>query len=594
MEKEPTETGGARRKGSEEDMKRKLKSWLALCLAAALLLGLTPVFAAKTAFSDVPAGSWYEDAVAAFAGDGIVKGVSETRFAPDETMTRAMAVTILHRMSGGSAAQSDAGFADVAADSWYAPAVAWAKETGVTDGVGDGRFAPDGAVTREQLATLLWRYAAMHYENDFDRFYAEEAFSESDPVSDWAQDAMRLSIGAGVIKGRGTADGTRWDAPDACTRAEAVTMLHRFAQLELTDKEPEAVFDDPMDALADCSLKLFTAMRTPGENTVASPLSVICALGMLYQGATDETAAQLKALFGMDAAETADTLAALTKQLPDSDAVVRLANAMWVEQSTPVKPEFLKVNQEKLGAEVFRRAFTEETLDELNGWVSEQTDGMIPSILSQLPPDAALVLLNALLFKGHWAEFYTGTTPMDFHASDGTVQRADMLRSIEHIYLHDESAAGFRKGFSGGKYAFAVIVPNEGVTPDEYLKTLDGAELRALLKGEVYDEVITAMPKFTAEFRSDLTQAFARAGLTDLNHLDGIAPGLFVSDAVHKAVIDVNEDGVSAAAVTAVVPAGAAIPHKTATVIADRPYLYMIVDKETMLPLFIGVNESVG
>ena len=75
----------------------------------------------------------------------------------------------------------------------------------------------------------------------------------------------------------------------------------------------------------------------------------------------------MRTLFGMDAQALADTLAALTKQLPDSDAVVRLANAMWVEQSTPVKPEFLKVNQEKLGAEVFRRAFTEETLDELNG-----------------------------------------------------------------------------------------------------------------------------------------------------------------------------------------------------------------------------------
>ena len=168
--------------------------------------------------------------------------------------------------------------------------------------------------------------------------------------------------------------------------------------------------------------------------------------------------------------------------------------------------------------------------------------------------------------------------------------------NVDVIYLHDESAAGFRKGFSGGKYAFAVIVPNEGVTPDEYLKTLDGAELRALLKGEVYDEVITAMPKFTAEFRSDLTQAFARAGLTDLNHLDGIAPGLFVSDAVHKAVIDVNEDGVSAAAVTSIISAGSALtdpPKKIAHIIADRPYIYMIVDTNTNLPLFIGVNESI-
>ena len=219
---------------------------------------------------------------------------------------------------------------------------------------------------------------------------------------------------------------------------------------------------------------------------------------------------------------------------------------------------------------------------------------MIPSILSDLPEDAWFVLVNALLFKCNWSDQYQGTTPMDFHAADGTVQKADMLRSMEHLYLHDDNAVGFRKLLQG-HYAFAVVLPKEGMTPAEYLATLDGASLRTLLQGELYDEVHTAMPKFKTECSSDLIPVFQQAGLTDLTGLDGIAKEAFVSGAVHKAVIDVNEEGVSAAAVTAIEGAGSGIPkkEKIATVIADRPYIYMIVDIDTNVPLFIGVNESV-
>ena len=133
------------------------------------------------------------------------------------------------------------------------------------------------------------------------------------------------------------------------------------------------------------------------------------------------------------------------------------------------------------------------------------------------------------------------------------------------------------------------------MTPAEYLATLDGASLRTLLQYELYDEVHTAMPKFKTEYTRDLMPIFRAAGLTNLGELDAIAPGAYVSGAVHKAVIDVNEEGVSAAAVTAIEGAGSGIPkkEKIATVIADRPYIYMIVDIDTNVPLFIGVNESV-
>ena len=155
-------------------MKRKL---LSLLLVAALLLGLTPAFAAgKTPFVDVPAGAWFEDAAAYFYDQGYVKGVSETEFGPEGSMTRAMVVTILSRMGGGMLKPVGSRFADVPADAWYADAVGWAAANRITQGVDETHFDPDGVVTREMLSTLIWRYAAMRYEFDyFQRFHVEEA-----------------------------------------------------------------------------------------------------------------------------------------------------------------------------------------------------------------------------------------------------------------------------------------------------------------------------------------------------------------------------------------------------------------------------------
>ncbi|MBQ9044361.1 MAG: S-layer homology domain-containing protein [Oscillospiraceae bacterium] len=571
------------------------RRFLALLLTLALLVGLTPVLAAGR-FADVKQGSWYYDAVERCAESGLVNGVSATRFDPKGTMTRAMVVTILYRMGGGVTAAQPADFADVPDGVWYADAVAWARENGVAEGVGGGRFAPKEPVTREQLVTLLWRYADMRYENDFDRFYAEQAFSDADPVSAWAQDAMRLSIGAGIVRGRG--DG--WHAKALCTRAEAVTMLDRFAQLELTDKEPGVLIDltpAQLDTLADRSLQLFNAMDKPGNNPIASPLSALYALAMLYNGASGETAEQLAAFFDMTPEETNTALAALSAALPDGFSTVRLANALWLRQGEPVEPDFIAANRDQLSAEVFRRDFGGDAVKEINDWVSKQTDGMIPSIISSLPSDALLVLLNAILFKAQWGRIYEITQERDFHAESGETERAQMLMSVEYTYLHDAHAEGFLKPFLGSRYAFAVLVPEMGMSPEAYLAGLTGTSLRALLTGERYDAVHTGMPVLTAELQTDLTKAFSKVGLTNLNDLTGISEDAYVSGAVHRAKIEINENGVSAAAATAITLAGSAAPKpdpKEATVIADRPYVYMIVDTQTNLPLFIGTVDTVA
>ncbi len=603
-------------------MKKRL---LSLLLAAALLLSLSPVFAAG-AFKDVPESSWYADAVGRFVRDGYVKGVSETEFNPDGTMTRAMMVTILFRMGGGVTPEEISGrFADVGPDTWYEESVAWAADNGITKGMSKTQFAPDEPITREQLAAFLWRYMDMRYDFEHDRYFAEQAFDASDPVSPWAEEPMRMMIGAGILKGRAQADGTvLFEAKAACTRAEAVTMLDRMLQLELPDKEPEVVPEpteppkptasaetpkptvepkpapepaDSMDAIADASLRLLRASHREGENTVISPLSMLYALDLLSEGADGSTLADLENFFGISTEELTAALGAYLDSMDDGVTKLNCANSVWVNETCTLLPDYAARVQEKLQAEVRSRIFNEETVREMNGWVSDQTDGMIPGVLDQLYPDDLLVLINAILFKANWGEAYTGARDRVFHTADGSEQNTPMMAGEEYTYLSGEDVIGFRKPFVGGRYSFAVLVPQNDNSPEKLLRSLDGAALRRLLKGERYDEVHTWMPKFKAETQLDLLEVLSDVGVTHLSDLGGISEmPMFVSRGIHKAVIDVNEGGVSAAAVTAIVASKSAFPdpnRKIATVVADRPYVYMIVDNETLLPIFTGVYSQV-
>ena len=147
-------------------------------------------------FIDVAPNAWYKDAVQyAYAG-GLMTGVSADAFAPEQTTTRAMIVSILARLEGVTSAQA-AGFADVS-DEWYATAVNWAASAGVVSGTGDGNFSPNAAITREQLAAMLMNYSAWKGEDVSAR---ADLSAYSDQPSTWAEETMSWAVAEGLISG---------------------------------------------------------------------------------------------------------------------------------------------------------------------------------------------------------------------------------------------------------------------------------------------------------------------------------------------------------------------------------------------------------
>ena len=177
-------------------------------------------------FTDVAEGTWYADAVNYVYQQGLMTGTSEDRFSPDVTTNRAMLVTILYRLEGSPAVSGGVSFPDVAAGQWYADAVAWASANGIVNGYDNGSFGPDDTITREQMATIFYRYAS-YKGYDMSASASLNGYSDAAKVSHYAADAMGWAIGAGLITG--TSDTTLPPAGSA-TRAQAAVILTRFCQ----------------------------------------------------------------------------------------------------------------------------------------------------------------------------------------------------------------------------------------------------------------------------------------------------------------------------------------------------------------------------
>lgn len=179
----------------------------------------------QTTFMDVPASAWYYDAVEYVYENGLMSGVSGGWFAPNDTLTRAMLVQTLYAMEGRPAAAS-AGFADVASGDWYASAVNWAAANGVVSGVSETGFGPNNALTREQLALILYRFA-QYKGYDVTGTSNLAAYADGSSVSGWAAEAMGWAVDAGLISGVG---GNQIAPTGTASRAQVAQILMNFCE----------------------------------------------------------------------------------------------------------------------------------------------------------------------------------------------------------------------------------------------------------------------------------------------------------------------------------------------------------------------------
>lgn len=349
-------------------------------------------------------------------------------------------------------------------------------------------------------------------------------------------------------------------------------------------------------------------LSTDGESVLVSPLSALGALAMAENGADGETLAQMERATGMGADELIGLLRAYG--VPAEDDPISIANSVWLRDSNglAVEDDFLAACGDRLGAQVFSAPFDDSTVADVNAWVSERTHEMIPQMLDQISGDAQVLLVNALAFEGGWEEPFDSelTSPDTFICEDGSEQDVTMMHSTEGGYLEGELATGFVKPYEGYDYAFVGLLPDEGVSVDELLASLDGSALEELLTPVAGAGAEIGLPQFTASHEAELGDALRALGVTDafdptladFSRMGGTDDGsLFVSSVLQKTFVDVNERGTRAAATTVVTvgetAAGPGDPIEYHEVVLDRPFVYLIMDLRTDTPVFAGTVMGV-
>lgn len=369
----------------------------------------------------------------------------------------------------------------------------------------------------------------------------------------------------------------------------------------------------PADAasVTDFALRLFRQSLTHAENsktnTLISPMSVLYALSMTAGGAKGETLSQMEKVLGASVPALNTFLYQYRSGLPEGDGCkLSLANSIWIrdDERLTVNGDFLAANEKWYGADIYKAPFDSSTVKAVNQWVSDATDAMIPDILDEIPADAVLYLINGLAFDAEWDTVYKENDVREdtFTEEDGTQHRTELMHSMENYYLEDDNARGFLKYYKNRKYAFAALLPNDGVSVSDCAASLDGQALHAMLSNPVNTAVDTAIPRFETEYSAELSGLFEAMGMTDafdsrMADFSGIgsslAGNLYVSRILHKTYIAVDERGTKAGAATAVEISDECAAMTEQSVILNRPFLYMIIDCEENLPLFIGTMMSV-
>ncbi|MBR3297726.1 MAG: serpin family protein [Clostridia bacterium] len=385
------------------------------------------------------------------------------------------------------------------------------------------------------------------------------------------------------------------------------------AKDEVEIKQPDETFTRTHAAFM---IDIFKNGLKKGENSLVSPVSVLTALAMTANGARGETLSEMRKTLsrGLEGEELNAYLAAYLEQIVnDESAKIEIANSIWFRENavarkanpdapqafTPNK-EFLQTNADIFGADIYAAPFNKATVNEINNWVNEKTDGMIDGIIEELDPLAVMQIINALTFDAEWRTKYTKEDQIskgEFTAYGGRKRNVKFMFSEEKSYIQFSDAEGFIKPYKGGRFAFMALLPNEGVDIYDFIDGLNGENLLHIIDNARERAVYAKMPKFSFEYEVSLVDALKAMGmqtafdakLADFSGLgESVYGNIAIANVLHKTYIEVGEQGTRAGAVTSVMPAPQSAAEAPVRITLDRPFMFAIIDMQTRLPLFIG------
>ena len=341
---------------------------------------------------------------------------------------------------------------------------------------------------------------------------------------------------------------------------------------------------------------------------MVSPLSVSTALSMTLNGASGTTMTAIQKTLGLDGLTkdeintiSLDLASALQKS--DPNVVMTIANSIWIKKDFTVLNPFITTNQTYYKAQVSQLDFNPAAVTTINQWVSDKTNGKIPTILSSIASNEIMFLINAIYFNGKWKyQFETSKTVIEpFVCTEKKVVSVPMMKMENSFgYTVQSGYKALKMPYGAEKFQMVFLLPDAGTTPDQLAATLNSGKwstLNAALKTKV--KVPVWVPKFKFSWEKTLNDILSSLGMGiafDPNKADFTAINasqqLYITKVIHKTYIDVSESGTEAAAVTSVGVGTTSMPMDPPAFYLTRPFLFFITEEDTGAILFAGKVEN--
>ena len=346
------------------------------------------------------------------------------------------------------------------------------------------------------------------------------------------------------------------------------------------------------------------------ENIMISPLSLNLAMAMAWNGATGNTKDQIKEALGFVGDTDQDVnsfFKKMTEALPEADALskIMIANSIWYDKPFPVKPSFLQTNRDWFNAVTYDLDFgnTQESLNAINSWCSQKTNGMIEKILDKISENEVMFLINALYFKAPWKNKFdpSKTAPMTFTLENGeSINVPAMSGDITVNYFYGSKFNSATLPFGNGAFKMTLIVPGEGMDIQKiYSEIGSPGTWDNIVNSKQSSKLKVYLPKFKFGYKIEFNDMLKSLGITDAFNenatFGGIADfptgNLRISKVLQKTAIEINEEGGEASAVTSVgFDLTSAGPEKEFR--ANKPFLFIIWEQSTGTILFAGKVEN--
>ncbi|MEL6658497.1 MAG: serpin family protein [Bacteroidota bacterium] len=348
--------------------------------------------------------------------------------------------------------------------------------------------------------------------------------------------------------------------------------------------------------------KTISGNEADDANIFISPFSISTALSMTMNGANGETLSEMQdalRVAGVSLEELNEAYQILLDVLPqlDPETQLKIANSIWHQEDYPVRPEFLDVNQEFYSSEVVPVDFAQSgVIDDVNAWVAENTNDLITEALSELPAGVVMLLINAIYFQGSWQTQFDAenTVSAEFNTPNGPVQAELMHQPETNMrYFETERFQAVDLPYGDSIFSMSVFLPKEGFEVQDVVSELSAENWANWLTQFTSTNIELLLPKFEMEYEIKLKGTLPTMGMptafTDFADFSQMIQGggVKIDDVIHKAFIEVDEEGTEAAAVTVVVVVETSAPQYPVFK-ADHPFFFVIHDNKTNSILFMG------